>query len=515
MTLWRGWISLGLYFGGLLSYPFFGPALAQWAGGEEVFHRLAVLFALGHAAGLAAGGYYHRCISFSAGRQGPGDGGRNGRDSLAGMVAVGTAAAMSLGLLFFPPAGMGGGIGMIWLFLFGFASGWPVALFGRWLASPAAAGGRGLLMGRSILLGNVIYFIAADVVNSGRYSPEPVMMACALMFAVGGALMTGLPAVLPVSPSRCGRNAVRASLPPLGLLLVGCLVYFTGGLYYQTVLPSYASISPAWLLLVPYLIGTAVLGPWSDRKGRGGLLVLSLFALGCGFALWSAGVQLGWLAGVAHMAIIFGLLCMDLFYWTFLVDSAPPGSGSLTLGWGLSLSVLAITLPAPLAGLLPREMALLQTAGGTLGVLSVILALIVIREGRLDFSTRHETGRIGPFVSHEDPAAKAGADPASPGRPEGHPAEPGGGAARIPQKIFERQFISLNLTSREREIAFFLLNEFSTAEILNALCISQNTLKYHIKNILRKTETGNRQEFRDKFRALKIDDEGPTSRKEG
>ena len=490
MILARGWISLGLYFSGLLTYPFFGPVLAEWAGDTGVFHRLAIFFALGHAAGLAAGGYYYLV-----------KGSRPGNSQAAGMAAAGGTAALSLGLVFFSPAGMGGSIGLIWFILFGFTSGWPVAQFGRWLASPAADGGRGLLMGRSILLANILYFVAAGVVDSGRYSPEPVMVACALMFAVGGALMTWLPAGFSVSSPRSHSDAVKSSLPPLRLMLIGGLVYFTGGLYYQTVLPSYASVSPAYLLLAPYLIGGAVLGPWSDRKGRGGLVVLSLFMLGCGFALWSADVHLHSLGEAAHVAILFGLLCMDLFYWTSLADSAPPGSGSLTLGWGLSLSILAITLPTLFVDLLPRDMVLLQTISGTLGVVFVLLALIVIREGSLDLATQSRTGRL---VSHEGPAAIAGVGPANPARREDHPAalpaEPESDASKAPRKLLEQQFLVYNLTSREREIAFFLISEFSTNEILNTLYISQNTLKYHIKNILRKTETGNRQELREKFR---------------
>ncbi len=53
------------------------------------------------------------------------------------------------------------------------------------------------------------------------------------------------------------------------------------------------------------------------------------------------------------------------------------------------------------------------------------------------------------------------------------------------------------LTSRETDVALLLLGGFRDASICASLFISRNTLKYHLRNIYRKTETGNRRELRD------------------
>jgi DNA-binding CsgD family transcriptional regulator len=53
------------------------------------------------------------------------------------------------------------------------------------------------------------------------------------------------------------------------------------------------------------------------------------------------------------------------------------------------------------------------------------------------------------------------------------------------------------LTSRETDVALLLLRGFRDASICASLFISRNTLKYHLRNIYRKTETGNRRELRD------------------
>jgi DNA-binding CsgD family transcriptional regulator len=51
-----------------------------------------------------------------------------------------------------------------------------------------------------------------------------------------------------------------------------------------------------------------------------------------------------------------------------------------------------------------------------------------------------------------------------------------------------------NLTSREKELAMLLFSGYSSSEIAEALFISPNTFKFHMKNILSKLGAANRQE---------------------
>jgi len=474
----NGWLPLGLYFGGLLSFPFFGPVLTVWAGEINAVYQLALFFSFGHAAGLAAGGYYYLRRADSL------------KVRLAGAAAVLAAAASTLGPSFLHPQSMAGILGGSLFMLCGLASGWPVALYGRWLSSPATAGRRGLLMGGSICLANLFMFAISQGLQTGLFGPGAAASACALMFALGGAGILVLPSGTGVLPARLYPHGLKASLPPLRLVIIGCLVYFTGGLYYQTVLPSSTSFSSAYLLLAPYLVGVAFWGPWSDRRGRGNLVLCSLLMLGGGFSLWAASVQLNWLGSVAHLFIAAGLLCMDLFYWTSLADSAPPGSGSLTLGWGLAGSILAITFPVLLTSLLPENLVLLRNISGSLGMIFILLSLFMIRERNLDFSVQ---------TAAEAKSGDAPAGNAMDGDTKEMPGQLSGLSPTNPGSLLEQSFLAYNLTSREQEIATLLLHDSSSREIIEKLCITQNTLKYHIKNLLRKTETNNRQELRDKL----------------
>ncbi|MBQ8305314.1 MAG: hypothetical protein IJX90_03750 [Blautia sp.] len=52
-----------------------------------------------------------------------------------------------------------------------------------------------------------------------------------------------------------------------------------------------------------------------------------------------------------------------------------------------------------------------------------------------------------------------------------------------------------DLSARERDMLRLLLEEKSNAEIADALCISENTVKFHIRNLLQKTGCRNRNDL--------------------
>ena len=59
------------------------------------------------------------------------------------------------------------------------------------------------------------------------------------------------------------------------------------------------------------------------------------------------------------------------------------------------------------------------------------------------------------------------------------------------------QLMDFNLTRQETEIALLLLDGAKDLNICSLLYISQNTLKYHLRNIYRKTGYSNRRELRE------------------
>lgn len=67
------------------------------------------------------------------------------------------------------------------------------------------------------------------------------------------------------------------------------------------------------------------------------------------------------------------------------------------------------------------------------------------------------------------------------------------------REIFERFAAHHDLSSRERDVLRLLLEEHSNAEIAATLFVSEATVKYHVRNLLKKTGCKNRLEVMAKY----------------
>lgn len=65
-------------------------------------------------------------------------------------------------------------------------------------------------------------------------------------------------------------------------------------------------------------------------------------------------------------------------------------------------------------------------------------------------------------------------------------------------KVVEEIIKKLRLSQREGEILKFLIQRLSISEIAENLFVSQNTIKFHIKNLYTKLDATNRSELLDK-----------------
>lgn len=77
--------------------------------------------------------------------------------------------------------------------------------------------------------------------------------------------------------------------------------------------------------------------------------------------------------------------------------------------------------------------------------------------------------------------------------------EPGQVRQRSAQEVFDAFCLHHDLSDREREILRLMLDRHTNSEIAEALFISENTVKYHVRNVLQKTGCANRSEVQRKF----------------
>ena len=65
--------------------------------------------------------------------------------------------------------------------------------------------------------------------------------------------------------------------------------------------------------------------------------------------------------------------------------------------------------------------------------------------------------------------------------------------------MFESFCLRSDLSTREREVLRMLLAGHSNAGISDALFITENTVKYHVRNVLQKTGCKNRADLQRKY----------------
>ncbi|CAL2105458.1 putative Regulatory LuxR family protein [Tenacibaculum sp. 190524A02b] len=66
----------------------------------------------------------------------------------------------------------------------------------------------------------------------------------------------------------------------------------------------------------------------------------------------------------------------------------------------------------------------------------------------------------------------------------------------------KNKFQTINLTSKETEIAGFILQDYKYKEIADCIFITEKTVSKHASNIFKKANVGNRIEFSEKFKNL-------------
>jgi DNA-binding CsgD family transcriptional regulator len=70
---------------------------------------------------------------------------------------------------------------------------------------------------------------------------------------------------------------------------------------------------------------------------------------------------------------------------------------------------------------------------------------------------------------------------------------------RTAEEIFEHFAVRHDLTAREGEVLRLVLANKTTTQIATELFVSENTVKYHVRNLLKKTGCKNRREVKARY----------------
>lgn len=382
------------------------------------------------------------------------------------------AAAATLGLRLLPPS--------TWPALFalmGLAMG-TTATWGRWFTlhvDPRHLGRVFALAGAGVSLVNWLFGVI------DRHITPSI-----------GLLLTLLPLLLAwIGASRQAEEPEQIEQRPVEVLhlrvrlrtaaRIGAFIIFfsmVAGLSYR-----YLIITPVTpfvdetLRRLPYIACILIAGVLADRRN-----LLTVMSIGAGLLALAFLVGAWAVPALQYLSLglngaAFGLL--ESAPWLLLASLAGGRSAGRWFGWGLNLNIVPIMIGAvvalPLGALTPEHL-------GLIAAVAIVLATLALQ------------GASDPLaILHNSLAGPATLPAVAALPPEEEPVQPAGPQLNASDRLGDRY--GHLLSARELEIGRLAILGMTTRDIAQQLFLSENTIKTHLKNLFRKTETANRNEL--------------------
>ncbi|KJS79969.1 MAG: hypothetical protein JM58_19365 [Peptococcaceae bacterium BICA1-8] len=275
------------------------------------------------------------------------------------------------------------------------------------------------------------------------------------------------------------KNSPVLPIPWILFLIILC-IYIPAGITYADVYPYLTIYNPLerYYNVLPFVITVFFTGYIGDYYGRKYLLYLGLAFTGASFTFLTLnpGIFTYFLVQTTLQA---AWAFLDVYAWVFLADIAEMRNRKLYYPLGLGFVMGGVIVGSLLSYLIRNNFPVFNpTLYHVFAHLPLFIAVAYL-------------GRI-PETYRSNPRSTAfNSDLASSNL-----------IISLDSKQKELNDIltkNYTLTPREIEIVNFIISGYSNAQISEALFISTNTVKYHIKNILRKMGERNRNDIRQKI----------------
>ncbi len=447
-------LALGLFFAWLLLLPMGGAFLPLIAAADTSLHTLILAFTIGHAAGLLAVGrlttrqrtMHILCIL--------------GPWLCAGLTLLLPQLTANQQTLAFALLGI-------------VAAPLPV-YWGMYFSQHVAQQQRGMLMGLSGLLSNGLIYLTGllPIMRPGYALALLVLLLGLSARSMAHVSRQPLPAVADTTSFSRWNFGVF-----LGFVLAVSLV---GGIMYGAIQPAFAHLPiTRWYGVAPYIVALLLAGYLVDRSGRQLPVILGPAILGLAFPAFALIPTVpGYL--VTQTLLMSGLALIDLYIWLKLAAHAGQQPGRL-FAVGLAVHVGAIALGVFLSSLLYPITA--AESLSMVGLASFALFMAALLTTWLQGDSRPPAPPRNALQPAPAPTAIVSlvAPQSSLPTPIGSVA-PTSDVAERTAALLEQY----HLTRRELDVVQWLLRGASNRVISQDLCISENTLKTHIRNILHK-----------------------------
>lgn len=371
-------------------------------------------------------------------------------------------------IFFFPPTGL-------WtagIVANSFLAGGCVAAWAFYLKSGTPRNERIKTVADMLILSNVLMILLN--VAAIHVSPETGLALAMLMLLCAFAFALKLPEEDSAAPSSsAGRKESSVSIGKLLVFLCLFIVIITinSGLMYQVVNPAFAHLEwlASWYWAVPYIAALFIMRNLPRRVNRTYLLYVAISMIGLsfiGFLSLERSVA-GYIAVNTLMLGAFGVY--DLFWWSILGEMLELHKNpAQILGIGLSANVLGVLL----GGLIGEAVTSADIHGPDPSLLA--LAVVCVTLILLPPLHRHLASLLKGHLylsAFSEMSAQEQNDQI------GHAARFG------------------NLSERESQVAALLLQGKTYRTVAGELAISENTVKYYVKNIYSKFDIQSRAEL--------------------
>ena len=446
-------IVFSLFFAWLLAFPFEGQILyaladsCQTAPQGMVFGAVAATFG-----GLISCGFFIKSM-------------KTAKRFMLGSIIFCIAGS---GAFLFPPSGL-------WLAAIvgsSFLTGGCVAAWGFYLWSGTPKNERIKTVADGLIYSNILMIL----LNMAAIHISPRVGLSLSMLTLGAAFLFALRlpeavATATSAPSEHRSNPVSIARPLAFLCLFVLVITINSGLMYEVLNPAYAHLTwlTSWYWAIPYIVALFIMRNLPSKTNRTYILYVAIAMIGFSFIAFVS-LDRSWASYFVVNTLMLGACGVyDLFWWSILGEMLDfHKNPAKVFGIGLSANVLGVLL----GGLIGNAIASTETLtfNSTLLALAVVCVTLVLLpplHKRLSFLLKNHA-----YLS---------------------------AFAELPKQEqtgqIERVARFGNLSERESQVAFLLLQGKTYKTIASELTISENTVKYYVKNIYSKFGIQSRAEL--------------------
>lgn len=258
---------------------------------------------------------------------------------------------------------------------------------------------------------------------------------------------------------------------PLGFLCLFIVVItVNSGLMYQVQSPAFSHLKwlTSWYWALPYIAALFIMRNLPEKTNRAYILYVAISMIGFSFICF---LLLGrsWVDYIVVNTLMLGACGVyDLFWWSILGEmlelSKNPGK---IMGIGLSANVLGVLLGGIIGNAIANTGSENHNTLLALGVVCVTIIMLPPLHKRLTILLKNHA-----FLTTITEMPK-----------------------QEQTRLICKFSITEKLTGRESEIAALLVKGKTYRMIAEELCVSENTVKTHVKNIYSKAQVRNRTEL--------------------